>query len=93
MLNSEKIKILKQNLIKLIKNSENIDENYIFNFAKKQRKEMQIEISKGELKSIVNSILYLNRQTNSQNRYDVEYSNNKINTPEKPFYCFYDFDI
>lgn len=57
MQNSEKIKILKQNIIKLLKNSKNIDEHHLFIFAKRQRKEMQIEISKGELKSLITNML------------------------------------
>ena len=57
MHNEEKIQILKENIINYIKNSKSIDENLIFNFAKQQAKEMQIEISKGEIKSIVYDIL------------------------------------
>ena len=58
MKNSEKIKILKQNIVKLINNTKNTDEEFLFNFAKIQRKEMQIEISKGEIKGLINNILF-----------------------------------
>ena len=60
---------------------------------KKQRKEMQIEISKGELKGIINEILHSNKSTNSQNYFDFEYSDNKLNNQENHFSYFYDFDI
>ena len=57
MRNSEKIQILKEKIFNYIRSSLNIDENLVFNFAKQQAKEMQIEISKGEIKSIVYDIL------------------------------------
>ena len=57
MTNSEKIQILKDNIKSLIINLKIDDENYLFNFAKQQAKEMQIEITKGELKVIVNNII------------------------------------
>lgn len=57
MSNTEKIKILKENIKNLIKNSIDIDENYIFNFAKQQVKEMRIEITMGEIKSIIYDII------------------------------------
>ena len=57
MLNCKKIEILKQNIADLIKGSNEIDENTIFDFAKQQAKEMRIEITKGEIKSIVINII------------------------------------
>lgn len=57
MTNAEKIQILKDNIANIIKNTMQVDENYIFNFAKQQAKEMQIEITKGEIKSIVYDVL------------------------------------
>jgi len=61
MSNTEKIKILKENIKNLIKNSIDIDENYIFNFAKQQAKEMRIEITKGEIKTIINELLIISK--------------------------------
>lgn len=58
MLNHEKIKILKENIFVFIQNTKNFDENHIFEYAKQQAKEMRIEISKGELKSIIYVIIY-----------------------------------
>lgn len=57
MSNSEKIQILKENIKNYIINSKILDENCIFNFAKQQAKEMRIEISKGEIKSIIYEII------------------------------------
>ena len=56
MSNSEKIKILKENIKNYITNNQ-VDENAIFIFAKQQAMEMRIEISKGEIKSIIYEIL------------------------------------
>lgn len=61
MSNTEKIKILKENIKNIIKNSIDIDENYIFNFAKQQAKEMRIEITKGEIKTIINELLIISK--------------------------------
>ena len=60
MLNAEKIQKLKDIIEKYIFYSKTIDENYIFDFAKQQAKQMQIEISKGAIKSIIYDILNTN---------------------------------
>lgn len=57
MTNSEKIQILKENIFNFINDAKILDENVIFNFAKQEAKEMRIEITKGEIKSIVYEIL------------------------------------
>ena len=57
MNNSEKLQILKNSIISIIQNTMTVDEIYLFNFAKQQAKEMRIEISKGEIKSIICNIL------------------------------------
>ena len=57
MLNAEKIQILKDNIKKFIIYSKNIDEKYIFDYAKQKANEMQIEISKGAIKSLIYDIL------------------------------------
>ena len=71
MSNTEKIKILKENIKNLIKNSTDIDENYIFNFAKQQAKEMRIEITKGEIKTIINELLIISK-SKTENSLDDE---------------------
>lgn len=73
MSNSEKIKILKENIKNYITNNQDIDENTIFTFAKQQSKEMRIEITKGEIKSIVYEILAI---TNSNLNADDTSLNN-----------------
>ena len=60
MLNAEKIQILKDNITKFIIYSKNIDEKYIFDYAKQQAKDMQIEISKGAIKSLIYDIINSN---------------------------------
>lgn len=57
MTNAEKIQILKENIQICLNNSKNINETEIFNYAKQRAKEMQIEITKGEIRSIINEIL------------------------------------
>ena len=66
MTNSEKIQILKENLKSYINNLTNTDEGCVFNFAKAQAKEMKIEISKGEIRSIITELMILNKQTDSE---------------------------
>lgn len=56
MTNSEKIQILKDNIAKIIRNTMRVDANYLFNFAKNQAKEMKIEISNGEIKTVINDV-------------------------------------
>lgn len=58
MRNKDKIKILKQNIIKLMNNSKNIDEKSIYIFAKQQAKVIDLEISRGEIKSIIYEVYY-----------------------------------
>lgn len=57
MLNSQKKENLINEIKNIINNSEIIDENYIFTFAKNYTKEHSIEISKGEIKSIINNLI------------------------------------
>ncbi|MBO5954729.1 MAG: hypothetical protein J6Q13_02025 [Clostridia bacterium] len=57
MSNADKIEILKENIIIFIKTKETLDENAIFNFAKQQAKEMKIEITMGEIKSIIYDLI------------------------------------
>lgn len=57
MSNAEKIEILKQNIKNFIINLKIDEENSIFNFAKQQAKEMRIEITMGEIKSIIYDII------------------------------------
>lgn len=79
MTNAEKIIILKENIKNLILNSQNSDENYIFEFAKQQAKEMRIEISKGELKGIVFNMI--NLVTSSDNNFSESLSPNFSQNP------------
>ena len=75
MKNSEKIQILKENIVNYIKNLRSVDENHIFNFAKLQAKEMRIEITKGEIKSIINNIISsLHVQANNIDYFEHELS-------------------
>lgn len=91
MKNSDKIQILKENIINYIKNTKDADENLVFNFAKIQAKEMKIEITKGEIKSIVINIL--NSINNSTKKdYDYEYLDCKMFDLEH-FSFYHDFDI
>ena len=57
MLNAEKIQKLKDIIEKYINYSKIINENYIFDFAKQQAKLMEIEISKGAIKTLIYDIL------------------------------------
>ena len=75
MQNSQKLQLL-QNKIKEHIACSNIGAEQAFEFAKKLAKEMQIEISKGELKIIVNNIFLLNKH--SQNSYTDEYDENPL---------------
>ena len=91
MKNSDKIQILKENIVNYIKNTKDADENLVFNFAKIQAKEMKIEITKGEIKSIVINIL--NSINNSTKKdYDYEYLDCKMFDLEH-FSFYHDFDI
>ena len=60
MLNSKKIENLKYIIINYINNSEIFDENYIFNLAKNYAKENKIEITKGEIKTLIYNIKICN---------------------------------
>lgn len=57
MLNSEKIGNLRNMIINYINNAEIFDENCIFTMAKNYVKENKIEITKGEIKSIINNLI------------------------------------
>lgn len=74
MLNSEKIQKLKNEISKLIVNLEIYNEDYLFKFATQQTKEMQIEITMGELKSIIASLLILSKENIKQENDDLNKS-------------------
>ena len=97
MTNTEKITILKENIKNFIFNLKNLDEDYILEFAQQQAKEMRIEISKGELKSIIYGIIHT--IISSKNNFPEFFSNDECcnsidNTIEKPefttFNCILD---
>ena len=81
MSNSEKIQILKDNIKNHIINSKIIDEILIFNFAKQQSKEMKIEISKGEIKSIIYEILILTKEKTKNFENDNFFNNKNLTHP------------
>jgi len=85
MLNSSKIENLKLFIINQIKNAEIFDENYIFNLAKNYVKENKIEITKGEIKSIINNLINELKNNDKINKIDEElYYRNKIEFEQNP---------
>ena len=69
MLNSNKIEKLKNIIKTYISSAEMFDENYIFSLAKNYVKENQIEITKGEIKCIINNLI--NEITNSKKHLNI----------------------
>ena len=57
MTNSDKILKLQENIYYIFKKNDSFDENQIYNFAKQQAKEMKIEITMGEIKSIIYDLI------------------------------------
>ena len=85
MLNHSKIENLKNVIINYIENTEIFDENYIFTMSKNYVKENNIEISKGEIKSIISNLIneLKNKEKIQQNvdlyyKNEVEFNNNPI---------------
>ena len=97
MLNSTKIENLKSLIINQIKGSEIFDENHVFTLAKNYAKENNIEISKGEIRSIINSlIILLKNQGKIKNLDNTTYYSNNIEynyNPIKDLYNSTEFDI
>jgi len=87
MENSNKIQLLKNIIINYIKNAEIIDENYFFTMAKNYVKENKIEITKGEIKSIINNLINELKNNNKIKaineelyyRNEIEFEKNPIN--------------
>ena len=79
MLNSNKIENLINEIKYIIKSNEIFDENYIFNYAKNYAKENNIEISKGEIKCIINNTIIELKNSNIINAINDEiYYKNEI---------------
>ena len=85
MLNSNKIESLKQLIVNYIKSTEIFDENYIFTIAKNYVKENKIEITKGEIKSIIyNAINQLKNNNKIKNIDENLYLQNPIEFENNP---------
>lgn len=93
MQNHQKIKTLKNEIKNYIKNMIEIDENLVFNFAKQQAKEMKIEISKGEVKSIVYEIISKLKEANRSYNYNEIYNDPDFHSfsAENPYYNHLNF--
>jgi len=85
MLNSEKIGNLRNMIINYINNAEIFDENYIFNLSKNYVKKHNIEITKGEIKSIINNIIQELKNCEKIKNLDNElYYKNKFEFEKNP---------
>ena len=86
MLNPNTIENLKNTIINYIKNTEIFDENYIFTLAKNYAKENEIEISKGEIKTIINNLIielknnkkFENIDNETYHKSNIEFNHNPL---------------